>query len=121
MNHRRRHLVLGSLGGILASWGLGFSAKAQSSESVKPSIEENSLLNKALQSEHQAIWAYTVVLGKLGNTHFGKTILAVAMVNLKDHQKHRDELIKLMAWHEHQLGFLLFTLGKLDQARISVM
>jgi rubrerythrin len=58
------------------------------------SVKKNdiTILNTALYYEHQAIWAYTFAAGKLSNTAVGQAVLALALRNKADHEKHRDVL-----------------------------
>lgn len=89
LRHDRRLFLFGALGGIAGSWAL---------EAISPNVSfaqaqsDLAILNGVLELEHEAIWAYTVASGKLSNQAVGKTILAVAMSTLKDHQHHRDVL-----------------------------
>ncbi|MBD2037587.1 ferritin-like domain-containing protein [Leptolyngbya sp. FACHB-321] len=54
------------------------------------------VLNGALFYEHQAIWAYSFAATKLTSTDVGKAVLAVALANQADHQKHRDTLVTVI-------------------------
>lgn len=94
--HNRRFFLF-ALGGVAGSWSLNM---------ISPNIgfaqtqHDLAILNGSLELEDQAIWAYTVASGKLSNQSLGKTILAMLMINLNDHQHHRELLSKMI----HSLG-----------------
>jgi rubrerythrin len=86
---RRGILLAGALAGVGGALGL-------TALSAGPSLAQSSgdlaILNAAIDLEQQAIWAYGTAAGKLSTTDVGKTVLAVASKNLKDHEMHRDAL-----------------------------
>jgi rubrerythrin len=93
----RRTLLsaIGTTAGLAATAGVS----AQRANAATPMmVKQNDIkvLNNALYYEHQAIWAYTVAAGKLTNTDVGKAVLAIALVNQRDHQAHRDTLAKVV-------------------------
>src|ERR1700722_527428 len=57
------------------------------------------ILNAALDLEHQGIWAYSAAAPKLSSTDVGKTVLALALRNQADHKLHRDALIGAIQSH----------------------
>jgi len=51
------------------------------------------VLNRSLYFEHQGVWAYDFAATKLSQTDVGKAVLALALENRADHQKHEELLI----------------------------
>lgn len=102
---RRQLLVTGGAAtGLAAAVGASLLAErveAMPSAGKSHDHSENSqtdlkILNNALYYEHQAIWAYEVAASKLSNTEVGKAVLAVALMNLRDHKAHRDKLAEVV-------------------------
>jgi rubrerythrin len=94
---RRGILVGGAIAGL--SSAVGFSAlSAGPGHASRSSRNRNDaeVLNNALYYEHQAIWAYQFVAGKLSDTDVGRAVLAVAQSNLRDHMAHRDTLAEVI-------------------------
>jgi hypothetical protein len=94
---RRGILFTGAAAGLATAFAI--PAVTQMAEAATPSksqaqIKKNDItvLNNGLYYEHQAIWAYNFAAGKLTSTAVGKAVLAVASVNLTDHQAHREIL-----------------------------
>jgi rubrerythrin len=54
------------------------------------------ILNAALDLEHQAIWAYNVAAPKLSDSPVGNTVKALALRNQADHKLHRDALTSII-------------------------
>lgn len=88
----RRKLLQGGAVASVAS-AIALPAIARRVE-AKPTDKQSDIkiLNNALFYEHQAIWAYGFAAGKLTNTDVGKAVLAIALSNRADHEKHRDVL-----------------------------
>jgi hypothetical protein len=58
------------------------------------------VLNRSLYFENQGVWAYDFAATKLSQTDVGKAVLALALENKADHQKHQELLISAI----HDLG-----------------
>ena len=58
------------------------------------------VLNRSLYFENQGVWAYNFAATKLSQTDVGKAVLALALENKSDHQKHQELLISAI----HDLG-----------------
>lgn len=86
---RRTLLLAGALMGV--GGALGLSSVSTRSSSAQGNADV-AILNAAIDLEHQAIWAYTTTAGKVTTSDVGKTLLAVAMKNVTDHEMHRDAL-----------------------------
>jgi rubrerythrin len=93
---RRGILATGAAAGLATAIGLpllGETATAKgNSTAAQDKKNDIAVLNNGLYYEHQAIWAYNFAAGKLSGTKIGKAVLGVALVNLRDHEKHRDVL-----------------------------
>ncbi|MEB3293840.1 MAG: ferritin-like domain-containing protein [Synechococcales bacterium] len=94
---RRNLLVtLGATAGLAATSGVstGMTLLTERAEAAAPNTKQSDIkiLNNALYYEHQAIWAYDFAAGKLSNTEVGKAVLAIALMNQRDHKAHRDAL-----------------------------
>jgi rubrerythrin len=85
-------LVAGTVAGLTGALSIPAIASRVDAASDKNKRNDVKILNNALYYEHQAIWAYTFAAGKLTNTDVGKAVLAIALANQADHQKHRDTL-----------------------------
>jgi rubrerythrin len=93
---RRNLLVtLGATAGLAATTGVstGITVLADRAEAA-PMHKQNDIkiLNNALYYEHQAIWAYGFAAGKLSSAEVGQAVLAIALMNQRDHKAHRDAL-----------------------------
>lgn len=95
---RRNLLATGGLvAGLAATAGTSFLAEqVEAMPSPKDKQNDIKILNNALYYEHQAIWAYEVAAGKLSNTDVGKAVLALALMNQRDHKAHRDKLAEVV-------------------------
>jgi hypothetical protein len=58
------------------------------------------VLNRSLYFENQGVWAYDFAATKLSQTDIGKAVLALALENKADHEKHQQLLISAI----HDLG-----------------
>jgi rubrerythrin len=84
--------VSGAVGGVAGALSLPLLAEKSEAQSGSAKRNDATILNNALYYEHQAIWAYSFAAGKLTNTDVGKAVLALALRNQADHQKHLDVL-----------------------------
>jgi len=92
----RRQIITSSMAvGITAAGIAGLVGSPKAFAMVEKAGTKNdiTILNAALDLEHQAIWAYTAAGSKLSSTPVGKTILTLALRNQADHKKHRDILV----------------------------
>lgn len=88
---RRKLLQGGAVASVASAIALpAIARRVEAKPADKPS--DIKILNNALFYEHQAIWAYGFAAGKLTNTDVGKAVLAIALANRADHEKHRDVL-----------------------------
>jgi hypothetical protein len=58
------------------------------------------VLNRSLYFENQGVWTYDFAATKLSQTDVGKAVLALALENKADHEKHQELLISAI----HDLG-----------------
>jgi rubrerythrin len=89
---RRNLLITGAVAGVGGVLSLPAIAQRVDAAPAKDKQSDAKILNNALYYEHQAIWAYTFAASRLTNTDIGKAVLAVALANRADHEKHRDAL-----------------------------
>src|SRR5579871_3394078 len=92
---RRQLLITGVAAGITAASAaalFGTPVGAAAEHRGKSKEEDIAILNAALDLENQGIWAYTAAAPKLSSTDVGRTVLALALRNRADHEKHRDTL-----------------------------
>lgn len=90
----RRNLIRGgaAAAGMLGALSIPLIADRAQAASTSDQDNDAAILNAAIDLENQAIWAYGVAGGKLSDTPTGKAILALALRNRADHQKHQAAL-----------------------------
>jgi hypothetical protein len=55
-------------------------------------LNDIQILNRALFFENRGVWAYRFAADKLSTSQVGKAVLALALENRADHEKHQDLL-----------------------------
>jgi rubrerythrin len=92
---RRGIVIGGAIAGLSSVIGIStLNPRLAQASTSSDRANDAKILNNALFYEYQAIWAYQFAASKLSDSNVGKAVLALAQMNLKDHQEHAAVLAR---------------------------